>query len=84
MNEVEGYIKTALQQQASNLIVLLHTYHGQEARTNVLLFEVFIGKRTPVDAANASSVPLQAHRKKRHRTGSSSSIQPADGDRAAL
>lgn len=84
MNEVEGDIKTALQQQASNLIVIPHTYHGQEARTNVLLFEVFIGKRTPVDAAYASSVPLHAHRKKHHRTGSSSSIQPAEGDRAAL
>lgn len=67
MDEVKGYIKTALQQQASNLIILLHTYHGQEARTNVLLFEVFIGKRTPVDAANASSVPLHAHRKKKKK-----------------
>lgn len=55
---------TALR-QASNSIVLLHTYHGQETRSNVAKTEAFIRKVTPVDAANASSVPLRKHTKKR-------------------
>lgn len=47
-----------------NLNVLHYTYHGQETRGNVAKAEAFISKMTPVDAANASPVPLHRQTKK--------------------
>ena len=66
MSSTEGEGNRAINRKSSVIYTCTNTpacvaYHSQETWSGVLHLEVFICKRTSVDAAHPSSIPLHTH-----------------------